>query len=55
MSDPHDDLNAEFRARRRASQGYVEDCQVCCRPWRVMLSYDEDGGAEVSVLPEDED
>jgi len=32
-----------------ASQEYVEDCQVCCRPWRVRLSYDETGAAEVWV------
>lgn len=30
-------------------QEYVEDCQVCCRPWRVRLRYDETGAAEVSV------
>ena len=29
------------------SQEYIEDCQVCCRPWRVMVSYD--GSGEVSV------
>ncbi len=23
------------------AQEYVEDCQVCCRPWRVRLWYDE--------------
>ena len=32
-----------------ASQSYVEDCQVCCRPCRVRLRYDETGAAEVSV------
>jgi hypothetical protein len=32
-----------------ATQEYVEDCQVCCRPWRVRLSYDETGAAEVWV------
>jgi hypothetical protein len=31
------------------TQEYVEDCQVCCRPWRVRLRYDETGAAEVSV------
>ena len=31
------------------TQEYVEDCQVCCRPWRVRLSYDETGAAEVWV------
>ena len=30
-----------------AHQEYVEDCQVCCRPWRVRVSYDRTGSAEV--------
>jgi hypothetical protein len=33
-------------------QEYVEDCQVCCRPWRVGVSWLADGGAEVSVEAE---
>ncbi len=33
------------------AQEYVEDCQVCCRPWRVRLWYDATGAAEVEVLP----
>ena len=28
---------------------YVEDCEVCCRPWQVRLEYDDDGTAEVIV------
>jgi cysteine-rich CPXCG protein len=32
-----------------ATQEYVEDCQVCCRPWRVRVRYDETGAAEVVV------
>jgi hypothetical protein len=28
-------------------QEYVEDCQVCCRPWTVHVSYGADGGASV--------
>lgn len=31
------------------AQEYMEDCQVCCRPWRVHVSYDDDGAVEVSV------
>ena len=34
-----------------AVQTYVEDCQVCCRPWQVHLSYDEHGAAHVWVEP----
>lgn len=30
-------------------QSYVEDCQVCCRPWRVRVEYDRDGAASVQV------
>ena len=30
-------------------QTYIEDCQVCCRPWQVHLSYDDHGGAHVWV------
>jgi hypothetical protein len=34
-------------------QEYTEDCQVCCRPWRVVVSYLPDGTSEVSVETED--
>ncbi len=37
-----------------SQQQYVEDCQVCCQPWRVAVSYDEDGHADVQVSAEDE-
>ncbi|MGH7497345.1 MAG: CPXCG motif-containing cysteine-rich protein [Gemmatimonadales bacterium] len=30
-------------------QEYVEDCQVCCRPWRVLVNYQADGRAIVSL------
>lgn len=30
-------------------QTYVEDCQVCCQPWRVHVNYDDDGLARVWV------
>ena len=36
------------------SQDYVEDCQVCCRPWRVVVEYREDGSATVSAAALDE-
>src|SRR5207249_727024 len=29
------------------AQEYVEDCQVCCRPWRVRLWYDATGAVDV--------
>jgi len=34
-------------------QEYVEDCQVCCQPWRVSVRYRSDGMADVSVAPLD--
>ena len=33
-------------------QIYIEDCQVCCRPWRVRVTYGSDGAADVSVEAE---
>jgi hypothetical protein len=36
-----------------ASQQYVEDCQVCCNPWRVSVTYSE-GVADVSVTALDQ-
>ena len=36
------------------SQTYVEDCEVCCQPWSVMVQYRENGTADVSVEPLDE-
>ncbi|HVB32102.1 MAG: CPXCG motif-containing cysteine-rich protein [Gemmatimonadaceae bacterium] len=35
-------------------QEYVEDCEVCCQPWRVNVAYTEDGHAEVTVQALDE-
>lgn len=37
-----------------SEQHYVEDCQVCCQPWRVSVYYDEEEHAEVQVSAEDE-
>ena len=36
------------------SQDYVEDCQVCCQPWRVSVHYREDGSASVTATALDE-
>jgi hypothetical protein len=35
-------------------QQYVEDCQVCCRPWNVHVAYDEEGRADVWLEAADE-
>ncbi len=37
-----------------ATQDYVEDCQVCCQPWRVTVHYASDGRADVSVAALDD-
>jgi hypothetical protein len=28
---------------------YIEDCEVCCRPWQVRVCRDEEGRLEVSL------
>lgn len=33
------------------TQDYVEDCEVCCRPWRVRVRYNRAGRATVHVEP----
>lgn len=30
-------------------QEYVQDCEVCCRPWTLHVTYDEEGAADVSA------
>jgi hypothetical protein len=32
-----------------SQQEYVEDCQVCCQPWQVHVTFDESGVATVWV------
>jgi hypothetical protein len=36
-------------------QAYVEDCEVCCRPWEVTVAYADDGSAQVDVAAADGD
>jgi hypothetical protein len=36
------------------SQSYVEDCQVCCRPWQVRVRLNRAGDAQVNIYAEDE-
>jgi transposase-like protein len=35
-------------------QEYVEDCEVCCRPWNVSVTYGADGSAAVGVEAADD-
>ena len=37
-----------------SDQEYVEDCQVCCRPWLMHVRYARDGVAEIEVIRSDE-
>lgn len=32
-----------------AVQEYVEDCEVCCRPWSVRVTFDAGAGASAVV------
>ena len=36
-----------------SDQEYIEDCQVCCRPWLMYVRYGRDGRAEVEVYASD--
>lgn len=36
-------------------QSYVQDCEVCCRPWNVHVVFSRDGSARVTVAAADED
>ena len=36
------------------SQNYIEDCQVCCRPWHVFVTYDDTGAAHVHLEAADD-
>jgi hypothetical protein len=31
---------------------FVQDCPVCCRPWKVRVRIRRDGSADVTVAPE---
>ena len=35
-------------------QLYVEDCHVCCRPWRVRVQFDREGQAVASLEAADD-
>ncbi len=39
----------EFYVDPGTKGSYVEDCEVCCRPWRVFVSRDQDGGLSVQL------
>jgi hypothetical protein len=35
-------------------QSYVEDCGVCCRPWQVRVTIDDEGAVSLDLEPLDE-
>jgi hypothetical protein len=35
-------------------QDYVEDCPVCCRPWRVNVRIEDDGSWRATLRTADE-
>jgi Cysteine-rich CPXCG len=37
-----------------AHQEYIEDCQVCCQPWRLHVEYGADGSAAITATPADD-
>lgn len=37
-----------------AAQRYVEDCQVCCEPYQLTVTWDGAGQAQVTVASLDE-
>jgi hypothetical protein len=37
-----------------AQQEYVEDCEVCCRPWQLRVTWDEGGAAHVEARSEED-
>jgi Cysteine-rich CPXCG len=53
ISCPHcgESIEIALDAGSGARQEYVEDCEVCCRPWRVSVHYGSDGHADVRVAP----
>ena len=38
-----------------AVQEYVQDCEVCCRPWLVRVQVDAEGYSSVSVTTLDDE
>jgi hypothetical protein len=36
------------------SQDYLEECEVCCRPWQVRVIHDQSGRVIVEVNAADE-
>jgi transposase-like protein len=37
-----------------SDQSYVEDCPVCCRPWQVNVTGDDESGWSATLRTSDE-
>lgn len=35
-------------------QQYIEDCEVCCRPMQLTISWDDDGAAHARAASDDD-
>ena len=46
---PYCSESIEFYVDPETRGSYVEDCAVCCRPWRVFVSRDHDGSMSVHL------
>jgi hypothetical protein len=34
-------------------QNYIEDCEVCCRPWDVSVAFNSTSGISATLEPSD--
>jgi hypothetical protein len=46
-------VELELESAGPSRQEYVEDCSVCCRPWKVRVTRDEDQ-VDVQLLRDDD-
>lgn len=37
-----------------AVQQYIEDCEICCRPMQLTVTWDDDGVASVHAVSDDD-
>ena len=35
-------------------QQYVEDCEICCQPWQLTVTWDEAGAAHAEAVREED-
>lgn len=36
-----------------STQRYVEDCEVCCRPWQLTVTWDPSGTVHIEARTDD--